>query len=258
MKTLPPAVFKIYCSSVDHSLASFKASPAVTRRRHYSPGTVAVAQVNVCCDVAAAVLAGINGSKHIIRFIVPQCLHPQARNCEAILYYCDFLTPTCGFPSENRSAGLQSTSLSPVLLQELAPSQSVFVFVPVCMCSVWICCTSSPISQAVNVQNGFGEFATLWSQHRWVCVCVFRRWQRIMKEGWVKIHWRFRGRTGSLKLLHHNLSQASSGLNVRYEQTPDCTLGIPPLATQIIIALTKMYVNPSKLHLPTSPTPNWV
>lgn len=88
-----------------------------------------------------------------------------------------------------------------------------------------------------------------------VCVCVFRRWQRIMKEGWVKIHWRFHGRTGSLKLLRHNLSQASSGLNVRYEQTPDCTLGIPPLATQIIIALTKMYVNPSKLHL----TPfNWV
>lgn len=85
------------------SFTGLKTSPADTCRRHYSPGTVPVTQVNVCCNTAAAVLTGISGSKDIIRFIVPQCLRPQASNCEAILYYCDFLTLIRGFPSINRS-----------------------------------------------------------------------------------------------------------------------------------------------------------
>ena len=69
-------------------------------------------QVNVCGDVAASVLMGISGSKDLSCLIVPQCLRPQACNSEAILYYFDFLTLTCGFPSENKSFGPNSASLS--------------------------------------------------------------------------------------------------------------------------------------------------
>lgn len=100
------AVFKLQYTSVCHSLVS----PGDTCLRHYSPGTVPVTGVDVCCDVAASVLMGISGSKDLSCLIVPQCLRPRACNCEAIRYYSDFISLTCGFPSENRSFGLQLLS----------------------------------------------------------------------------------------------------------------------------------------------------
>lgn len=141
MKIPQRAAFQVWHTSVGHSLASkpHLLTPVC------SPGSLPVSQANVCCGVAASALMEISGSKDLSCLIVPQCLRPQASNCEAILYYPDFLTLTCGFPSENRSLVsillpyLQSCSrnwLCHNLSLSLSPCVFFFLF--------FFCCTKSP------------------------------------------------------------------------------------------------------------------